>query len=282
MGIARARGYADDGLFSHPNSVANTVVLGLPFLYHFFQHYRNIIIKLFMLAGIGLSVWTVIITGSRGGMLAMFTFVMILGWRGRYRAASIASSLIMIMLVIAFMPEQYQNRLLSLFNLFGEDNTGAAESAFGRLVGLWTGIKLFFMRPLTGVGIGAFARAHYLLDGVETDAHNLLGQVLGELGLIGTVAFAWFIRTKVHFTKVIVERYRQHEWPSDIILRTTLAIQTALILMFAQGLSGHNLFRYNWYIFACFVSIIAALTLQRGSEASDKVDRLELGNIEQP
>jgi hypothetical protein len=40
-------------------------------------------------------------------------------------------------------------------------------------------------------------------------------------------------------------------------------VQIALILIFVQGISGSNLFRYNWYIFACFLSIITFVTADR-------------------
>jgi hypothetical protein len=43
----------------------------------------------------------------------------------------------------------------------------------------------------------------------------------------------------------------------------TKAVQIALILLFVQGISGSNLFRYNWYIFACFLSISTYIVADR-------------------
>jgi O-antigen ligase len=263
MGIARARGMAEQGLFSHPNSVANSTVLGLPFLYYFLRHYRNLVIKLFLIAVLALSVWTVVITGSRGGMIGLFVFVLIIGWRSKYRAFSLAASAVAILVLVAIMPEQYQGRLFSLTNVFGTDTTGAAESAAGRIEGLLTGLKFFLMRPLTGVGIGAFPRAHFITVGIYAAAHNLLGQLLGELGTVGLVAFTWFMVTKVRYARDLVNEYGKQLWPDDILSKVTKAVQIALILIFVQGISGSNLFRYNWYIFACFLSIITFATADR-------------------
>lgn len=268
---------ADQGLFSHPNSVANSTVLGLPFVYCFLRHYRNLAVKLLLVAFLALSAWTVVITGSRGGMIGLFAFALIIGWKSKYRGFSLAASAVGILLLVAIMPGQYQERLFSLGNVFGADTTGAAESALGRVEGLVTGLKLFLMRPLTGVGIGAFGRAHYLLGGAATEAHNLLGQVMGELGIIGVVAFTWFVVTKVRYARDLVNEYAKQLWPSDILLTITQAVQIALILIFVQGISGSNLFRYNWYVFACFLSIITYLAAdrirrERSSSPSDEPD----------
>lgn len=263
MGIARARGMAEQGLFSHPNSVANSTVLGLPFLYCFLQHYRNLAIKLLLIAALMLSAWTVVLTGSRGGMISLFAFLLIVGWRSKYRGYSLAGSAVAILVLVAVMPEQYQGRLFSLTNVFGTDTTGAAESAAGRIEGLMSGLKLCLLRPLTGVGIGAFARAHYNMGGSPTTAHNLLGQLLGELGIVGLAAFTWFVVTKVRYARDLVNEYGKQLWPDDILSKVTKAVQIALILIFVQGISGSNLFRYNWYIFACFLSIITFVTADR-------------------
>lgn len=277
MGIARARGMADQGLFSHPNSVANSTILGLPFVYCFLHHYRNLAIKLFLLAILALSAWTVVITGSRAGMIGLFIFALIIGWRSKYRGFSLAASAVGILVLVAIMPDQYQGRLFSLTNMFGADTTGAAESAFGRVEGTLAGLKMFLIRPLTGVGIGAFSRAHYLMGGPPAEAHNLLGQLLGELGIVGLVAFTWFVVTKVRYARDLVNEYAKQLWPSDILLTITQAVQIAVILIFVQGFSGSNLFRYNWYVFACFLSIITYLAAdrirrERSSSPSDDQD----------
>ena len=226
-----------------------------------------------------MSAWTVIITGSRGGMMGMFAFLMITGWRSKYRVLSLSASAVAILIVIVLMPEQYQNRLFSLANMFGHDDTGAAESAVGRIEGIVTGLRLFLERPLTGVGIGAFGRAHYIVDGIGTEAHSLIGQVFGELGLLGVIAFITYTVANTKFMKKIVALYRERNWSEDFILVTTRALQTALIILFVQGLSGHNLFRYNWYIFACFVSISTILV---GARAQAEPRSVEATNSASP
>jgi len=140
-------------------------------------------------------------------MMALFAFVLITGWRSKYRGLSLAASLIAIIGVVAIMPGQYQERLLSLTNIFGTDTTGAAESAHGRIDGIVSGLKLFSLRPLTGVGIGSFGRSRYLVEGVGTEAHSLIGQVFGELGIFGVAAFIWFLLTKHRHMKNLLAEY---------------------------------------------------------------------------
>jgi hypothetical protein len=86
---------------------------------------------------------------------------------------------------------------------------------------------------------------------------------MGELGIVGVIAFIWFNVIHARYLSRLVKEYTTRNWTPDFILVTTKALQTALIILFVQGMSGHNLFRYNWYIFACFASIMTILTTQR-------------------
>jgi cbb3-type cytochrome oxidase subunit 1 len=63
--------------------------------------------------------------------------------------------------------------------------------------------------------------------------------------------------------KDLVGEYRSRNWRPDIILAVTRSVQTSVILLFVQGISGHNLFRYNWYMFATFVSIMTFVVAHR-------------------
>ncbi len=263
MGIQRARGVAEDGLNSHPNAVANSLVLGLPFLYYFIKNYRNIILRVFIVLIIIASIWTVILTGSRGGQLSMLVFLLVIGWYSRHRLIGVLGAVIFSITIFFAMPEQYKERIETLTNIDVEDGMVADESASGRIEGFIAGMKLFSMRPLTGVGIGNFPRAHYETGGVYSNAHNLPGELLGELGLIGLVTFVAFVYMFAKTLKYILHKYKDREWPKDFLFYNAMAIRTSLVLLFVQGVSGHNVYRFNWYIFAAFTSIMFFLVKER-------------------
>ena len=116
---------------------------------------------------------------------------------------------------------------------------------------------MFERFSVTGVGIGNFISyrvAH--VDGVALDAHNLVGQVLGETGAIGGITFLLMMST-------ILANCRRlrilSEDRSDVKLFTLsgsgVALRNSLFLLVFEGLFGHNLLRFNWLWLAAFSSL---------------------------
>ena len=60
--------------------------------------------------------------------------------------------------------------------------------------------------------------------------------------------------------------YHKFKWKEDFNLFVIEATTFSLIILAYQGLISHNLFRDNWYIFACFIVIIAKITIERSDE----------------
>jgi hypothetical protein len=159
-----------------------------------------------------------------------------------------------------FIPAEKQGRLKTLWNP-ESGPANALESAEGRLEGLKAGWQMFSENPLTGVGPGGnnfmgYRMAH--LDGIRLQAHNLIGELLGELGLLGAIVFIgqimviWLMSGK----KLRPCVFNEIKGGSDNLFLGSACRQTLLLLLFG-GLSGHNLYRINWlwiggWSFLCF------------------------------
>jgi O-antigen ligase len=112
------------------------------------------------------------------------------------------------------------------------------------------------INPITGVGIGNFGWYHASIGEDWTDAHNLVGKLVGELGLLGVAAFIFFIIRFVQNIKYIRMKYLKSDKPPDFLFYITEAIRIGVIMLFVQGMFGHNLYRDNWYLFAAFTVIM--------------------------
>ena len=59
------------------------------------------------------------------------------------------------------------------------------------------------MSPLLGHGIGGYSVNRYKVnsdpDYFELQAHNLFGQLMGDLGAVGIIGFVWLIITIVWY-----------------------------------------------------------------------------------
>jgi len=90
--------------------------------------------------------------------------------------------------------------------------------------------------------------------------------------LLGLISFTFFIVATVKYLKYIKKKYKEQGWKPDFIYYTRNAIIATLIMLFVFGISGHNLYRYNWYISACYALILVNLTDKKISGKRTEAD----------
>jgi hypothetical protein len=105
---------------------------------------------------------------------------------------------------------------------------------------------------LTGVGVGNFAPYRVArVDGEALVAHNLPGQILGEMGAIGGACFLLMVMASWRNAR------RVRVWSDgggrlEPFRQLAIALQLTMLLMLLFGLSLHNGLRYNWLWVAAF------------------------------
>jgi probable O-glycosylation ligase (exosortase A-associated) len=123
---------------------------------------------------------------SRGSLLAMGAMSIFFWWRSRRRAGGGILILIAAIVLLAFMPDQWMERMGSI------SNYEADRSALGRISAWWNAWNLAWDFPM-GVGFNAarpelFARYSPYPDYVHA-AHSIYFQVLGNHGFVGLALF---------------------------------------------------------------------------------------------
>jgi probable O-glycosylation ligase (exosortase A-associated) len=123
---------------------------------------------------------------SRGGFLAITAMGLVLWWRGNKRFMNGIIILIAAVILLAFMPDQWGQRMSSIES-YEED-----RSAMGRISAWWTAFNLAKVYPL-GIGFELarpelFARFSPYPDMVHA-AHSIYFLVLGNHGFIGLFLF---------------------------------------------------------------------------------------------
>lgn len=254
MGIERA--FAMDTSYGDPNSLAATIVYTLPLIYYYFQKKAPNYIKILLIVIALISLWCIVLTGSRTGMAGVLVFLMLVLWEGKHKLRNFLLIISAVLVIWAIMPGQYQQRFESITNLNTEDDaTGAATSAEARFKFLGYAYDMFKDRPLFGYGMGNFSTAMAMrYHGLWFQAHTLPGQLISEMGSTGIIAFSmWVIFL---FSNIKKLRRYFHLSGSTFMLNMTLAMKTHLLLMFFMGLGGHNLFRYNWFIISAVLVLL--------------------------
>src|SRR5262249_18478097 len=140
------------------------------------------------------------------------------------------------------LPEELQNRFWTIYDpSVGPEN--AQESGQGRIEGFFAGIALWTQFPAIGCGPGAWKPA----TGRYLEAHNLYGQLLGELGSVGAAAFLFMIAAIFAGGRKLNRLIRENdpEPHREPLYHLTHAILISTTLLLFEGLFGHNLYRYN-------------------------------------
>lgn len=180
------------GSFYDPNRLAMAVVISAMLLLTLWNRVQGVLSRVAISLMIGLQLWAVLVTYSRGAFLGLATglLVFIVAGRGN-RARSIAVVGAVVLSLLALAPARFWSRTETI-GAYQED-----ASAQGRIDAWRTAGNILVRRPMTGVGAAAFtsAWASYAPDDAGRHpyvAHNLFLEVAAELGiptLLGFLAF---------------------------------------------------------------------------------------------
>jgi O-antigen ligase len=272
MGIRRMIGV--DVTYRDPNSFASTLLLALPLTMPLWKGAKGL--RRLALAGFtGAAGLCVLLTGSRTGFVGLGFVTLMLVWSSRYRVRLFAFGIPLALVCAAALPGYLQDRFLTIIDSSrGPQN--AQESAEGRITGLLDGVRLWEQSPIVGVGPGAFG----LASGRGFNAHNVYGQVLGEMGTLGVFAFAalliaFFANVREAKRRRVASGTTAGDFPGEV----SRAVGRTVLLLLLLGCAGHNLYRYNWLWLAAFeVVAVRCLRMQTASStARSRVYFLPLG-----
>jgi O-antigen ligase len=266
MGVTRLIGIeASQG---GPNALAISVVISLPiwlFLVmsrkEFTASWPSFWRKLFapgLAAYLVLAISSMILTRSRTGFVTFVVFLGLVALRMRGVERKILAGLAGLVVLSALwfvVSDEARNRIRTIW----DPEAGPANayaSAMGRVEGFRAGLEMFNRNPFTGVGPGNFIPYRVAnVDGVPLEAHNLVGQVLGETGICGAMVFVFLVAV----TLINCRRTSKLGFgglnSQGVANRFSVACRDTILLLLFEGLFDHNMTRFNWLWVAAFVSV---------------------------
>jgi O-antigen ligase len=270
MGISRMIGV--DSSLGDPNSFGASIVYALPLVTAFWRAGVGGRKGRLLLAGyVGLSSLCILLTGSRGSLIALLVWFLVVIWGTKYRVRALAGLAVAAPLAFAALPESLQTRFETIVNPeVGPKN--AQESGEGRIEGLLTGVRLWQTNPLTGVGPGAWRPA----TRSKIESHNLYGQLLGETGTLGALAFVtllgcfWANLRAVRWVRRAVP-----EWREDLVCQIPAAVGMGVFLLLFVGNFGHNLFRFTWLWYGGFLIVARHCVARRVAEWEPEAESID-------
>ena len=249
----------------HPNVIAGTLAPFVPFALallvarypgrRFFQVVEKIALALVSL----LLVFTVLLTQSRGGWLALAAglLALIVALHRRLGWALLGLAVIVAVVALAFSGLSLQELFLQL------DTTGSGTSRLE----VWSrALAMLRDMPFTGIGLGTFPvilDAFYpsFLAGPEAripHAHNLLLQVGVDLGVPGMLALALLFIASALAALSALRRAERRSFAWGL----SAGVFTALVVVAVHGLFDAPLWTARsspllWLLLACGLSVRA-------------------------
>lgn len=274
MGVDRIAGLT--GASNSPDTLGLTIATALPIMYLFTLKPAKLPLRLAMWGVIGLSVWTLLLTGSRGSLLSFLLILVIAVLISRKRMILIPTIAVLSVVVWSVLPQQYKARYMTLSDPTKEATTDMSYT--NRLLSWEGGWHMFLHNPLTGIGIGDYGDANGAKYWPEPhriwlDAHSLYFKILGELGLCGLITFFSFVSVLWKTNNRVRKRLDEiaahvraggagaEEVPRWLRLLPTASNLSVVGLLYC-GYAYHDLYRSTWYFLAGIAGALDLLTAQ--------------------
>lgn len=262
------------GPIAESNVWGQVLVVSLPyFIYRVLGARNNSFREFLMIIATLLVLLAILLTGSRGGFIALLIIFPIIAIEIRVKIPTIIIGLMIGGLALIVLPNTFSERFLSLIQLEGDSTESifSDEAVQGRLEKMRVGFAMFKDKPLAGVGIGNYNQNYWVYAediGIESNAtniqsaaeekdpHSLYIEILSETGLIGFGTFAIFLLSllKGSFDILITSKQRK----TDIRWKNWVApIFVSLIAYVITGFFLHGVsFRWFWVVAAIAMSAI--------------------------
>jgi O-antigen ligase len=203
----------------------------------------------------------VIVTGSRGGFLVLAGLAFFISYRSPYRKLAMVIGIVLAVLMWSMMDPEYQHRFSTITQM-GESDT----SAENRILGLKHGFLMLQEHPILGVGVGCYPVARWHMFHNSLWAHNLPGQLMGDLGILGTVTFLVFLfkcfKNTRETRRILVENGMQ----SSLLYYQAMAMEASLFAQIINGIGQHSLYLYGFYVIGALTVVILRITELKAKE----------------
>ncbi|MGB3209618.1 MAG: O-antigen ligase family protein [Desulforhopalus sp.] len=262
--MARLSGAPHD--IVNPNGLAFIIVSVIPFLFYYSGINRKIfLLSIFLMP---MLVWTMVLTASRSGFVALLAVMGLIVLKTQHKLKMLIVVIICAFFTIPFLSANQQDRYLSLTS----QDTKNAGTIAGRVNGVITSFEIALRKPLFGHGLGTSREATYNFANRDQPAHNLYAEVAQELGFVGLFLFLLYILSIIKELKSA-----DMKWHEQVLLQPNFlqaswkALQVFIFMNLLFSLASYGLSGYEWYLMPALIVILGRVKPQ-----SDDLEKLDV------
>jgi hypothetical protein len=282
QGMKRMVGVWSGGGLGSANAWGSFALYSLPTGYYWFKVVRSRWSRYAALVLMAISGASIVVSGTRAAFVVGVAYLVYLARKQLFRPLPMLLLIATGCLLWTQVPQEYRARIAVIKltgnsqNLSGVEATAAA-SGEARIQGLIDGFQLFLERPILGYGPGSSrvtrSKLHpgTPLDDLE-QLHNLYGQLLAEIGLVGVLAFLSLVSI-VGFSP----KHGQHVAASPHppwYVEGRSCYRSIMALLLLYGFFTHSLYQIHWLIVA---GVVFAHLNVANTEPKKSVGRMRKG-----
>lgn len=243
------------GILSGHVALANNMNQMIPIALFLIPTVKNKALKLLALIPLLVFITALIGSGSRGGVIGFIGVIAALIYFSKQRLRN--AVILMIVLATFFgLSSMFKSTAMRIDRVQTE----------GRLIGIIHGIEMIRLKGhILGVGPGCYMIARGRYFGHTMMSHNIYGEVIGDLGIPGTIAWVFFI---IHIFRNFIKTKKKLislSMEKSFLYRLTIGLQISLIIRLFISLGSHGLYYVYWYLIAA-LSIVLLRVVEGISE----------------
>lgn len=225
-------------------ALANTLCHGLPIVFYWLFIEKGRVTKSILVAIAAITVLGIIFSKSRGGGVGLMAISLGVIYFSKKRMQSVVLFVLVLIFLAPFAGQQYLDHMSSI-----SQGISGGRSQSDRYMGLVNGISMMLKRPILGVGIGCYATARKKYFNYYFYAHNLYGELMGELGLASSLWFYWVFsvyRAAGQLKTKLAENLGSERFYFNLLT----GIQVSLFVRLVLGNFSHSAFIWFWFLMA--------------------------------
>jgi putative inorganic carbon (HCO3(-)) transporter len=264
--------YRLSGPIGDPNFYGQLLAAMMPLAVYRVLDEQNKLLKLGSVALVGLILFNLINTFSRGAFLALAAGIVIMVLDRKVRIEVIAILLVLMALLYPLLPKEYRERIstINLLTSNEESATYADLSIRGRTAEYRAGLQMWADHPLLGVGYSNYENVYqeyaqqigleYRTE--ERQAHSIYVEAAAETGLLGLVTLVGvFVATIAGLSEARRRLKEMDVFPHWQVWLASLQIGIISYLVSSLFLQGDFL-RFLWFLIALAAAAIRVVGQQ--------------------
>lgn len=258
----------------NPNGLAFVLVSAIPFL-HYFLATRGTVYKLIYAGLLVALLYALVLTLSRGGLIALIVVLIGFFVQSRHRMLFILLAVAGSIFLVAHLTLTQQMRYMSLTN----SNDPFHKTAMGRINGLKQNLSTALQRPIFGHGLGTSKEATFHETGDAQISHIMYLEAFIELGIGGLLIFLLFFKSihdELQKVALMLRKSMADTGPGRFSAPFELHLCFALRVLFWMyivfSLNYFGVSDYYWYLLGGMAVILSRQTRAKVNSAEPSVD----------